>query len=168
MKNKGFTLIEILAVVIILGVIAMITIPSVSKYINDSRKEAYIATARKYLEGSLFAIKKNKFDMSDKTSTYYISYRCISLEKGGNSPYGEWEDAYVVMGYNDECNDYEVYWTSLDSKGHGVELTLFNRLSVNSIVTSLKKVEVKNLPGKTGKIKILDINDNGKCSVIEK
>ena len=42
MRNeKGFTLIEILAVVIILGIIMIITIPAVSNYIVSSNKSAY-------------------------------------------------------------------------------------------------------------------------------
>ena len=42
-KNKGFTLIEIIAVVIIIGIIALIAVPSVSSYIANSRKTAYAA-----------------------------------------------------------------------------------------------------------------------------
>ena len=43
MKRRGFTLIEILAVIIILGIIALIAIPVVSNYIVDSRKKTYYA-----------------------------------------------------------------------------------------------------------------------------
>ena len=41
--RKGFTLIEIIAVVIIIGVLALIVVPSVSSYIFSSRKTAYNA-----------------------------------------------------------------------------------------------------------------------------
>lgn len=41
MKKNGFTLIEVLAVVIILGVVSLITMPVVQKNINDSKKQAY-------------------------------------------------------------------------------------------------------------------------------
>ena len=41
--RKGFTLIEIIAVVIIIGVLALIVVPSVSGYISSSRKTAYTA-----------------------------------------------------------------------------------------------------------------------------
>ena len=43
MKKKGFTLIEILAVIIILGIVAIIAIPAVSSYITDSRNKTYKA-----------------------------------------------------------------------------------------------------------------------------
>ena len=42
-KNKGFTLIEIIAVVIIIGIIALIAVPSVSGYIANSRNTTYKA-----------------------------------------------------------------------------------------------------------------------------
>lgn len=40
-NNKGFTLIEILAAVTILGIISTIAVVAVSKYIDKSRNEAY-------------------------------------------------------------------------------------------------------------------------------
>ena len=43
MKRKGFTLIEILAVIVILGIIAIIAVPIVSNYITDSRNKTYKA-----------------------------------------------------------------------------------------------------------------------------
>lgn len=41
MSNKGFTLIELIAVIIILGVIALIAIPIFSDNVDSSRKRAY-------------------------------------------------------------------------------------------------------------------------------
>ena len=41
MKNKGFTLVELLAVILILGVIDTITVPSVMSAIKTSREKAY-------------------------------------------------------------------------------------------------------------------------------
>ena len=39
LNKKGFTLIELLAVIVILGVLLAIAIPSVTKYINVSKKK---------------------------------------------------------------------------------------------------------------------------------
>ena len=41
MKNKGFSLIELLAVILILGFIALIAIPIVNKMIKESKDSAF-------------------------------------------------------------------------------------------------------------------------------
>ncbi len=41
--KKGFTLVELLAVIVILGILTLITVPIVSNYINDSRQKTYKA-----------------------------------------------------------------------------------------------------------------------------
>lgn len=39
--KKGFTLVELLGVIVILGIIAMIAIPTINTALNDSRQKAY-------------------------------------------------------------------------------------------------------------------------------
>ncbi len=42
MKNKkGFTLVELLAVVVILGLIILVTIPAVNRFILNSKEKAF-------------------------------------------------------------------------------------------------------------------------------
>ena len=41
MKNKGFTLVELLAVIVILGVILAIAIPSITSLINSSKQSGF-------------------------------------------------------------------------------------------------------------------------------
>lgn len=39
--KKGFTLIEIIAAIIIIGILAIVTVPAVSKYVNNSKDTTY-------------------------------------------------------------------------------------------------------------------------------
>jgi len=48
MKNRGFTLVELLAVIAILSIVALITIPIVSKYVNDSKIDARVSSVQLY------------------------------------------------------------------------------------------------------------------------
>ena len=45
MKNKGFTMIELLAVIVILAIIALIATPVVIKTINNAREKAFLDDA---------------------------------------------------------------------------------------------------------------------------
>ena len=49
MNKKGFTLIEIIAVIIILGILAFIAIPQVMNAIENSEKNGAIVSANRYV-----------------------------------------------------------------------------------------------------------------------
>jgi len=49
-NNKGFTLIELMATIIILSVIAAITIPKISKTVSETRQEIAIDNAYGYIK----------------------------------------------------------------------------------------------------------------------
>ena len=118
--NKGFTLIELLAVIIILGILMIIAIPSVTSYINNSRKSAYVDSAREIVAGARNFVNEGKVPMYDTSATYYIKASCISTENGQKSPYGDFVDdeTYVIVTYDGKGYDY--YWVSRDTTGQGV------------------------------------------------
>ena len=81
-KKKGFTLIELLAVIIILGIIMIIAIPSIAEYIDYSRRNSYVATAKGYLDATRIKINSYEYPFGDKDITYWIPVECLSLERG--------------------------------------------------------------------------------------
>lgn len=66
-------------------------------------------------------VDSSEFSMYDTDVTYYLPASCIFLESGGDSPYGEWKDAYIIVTYDEVGYDY--YWTSTDSANMGILLT---------------------------------------------
>ena len=118
MKNKAFTLIELLAVIIILGILMLIAIPSVTSYINNSRKETYVDTIKELLNGARTLVNSGDLDVYDHNKSYYLPYTCIEMDKGAKSPYGNLDEAYIVVSYRNDNFDY--YYVGKDEKGIGI------------------------------------------------
>ena len=47
-NKKGFTLVELLAVIVIMGILMMVAIPSISRVIENSRKDTFVDIAKSY------------------------------------------------------------------------------------------------------------------------
>ena len=160
MKNKkGFTLIELLAVIIILGVLMIIAIPAVTEYISSSRKSAYITTATRYIDGVRNKVNAAEIPVYDIETTYYIPGSCVSMEKGGKSPYGAWREYYVVVTYDGTGYDY--YWTSRDETNTGIYLTYQDLLDVDRIENNVTSISTSIGVGDREKILVL----KNSCSI---
>jgi prepilin-type N-terminal cleavage/methylation domain-containing protein len=128
-KKNGFTLIELLAVIIILGVLMLVAIPSVTSYINNSRKSAYADTAANYIKGATNLVNEGqKYQFFDENVLYMIpvghdtTKSCVALESGGQSPYNnEYAEAYVGVVYDNDKGSYTYFFTSVDGSGQGFE-----------------------------------------------
>ena len=95
MKNKGFTLVELLAVIAILAILVIIALPNVLKMFNDSKKNSFLTEAKtiysevskKYISESMKGNKltyvssedNTKLDMTGKKLQY-----CVLLNADGS------------------------------------------------------------------------------------
>lgn len=76
-KQNGFTLVELLAIIIIMGLITTIAVVYVNKIKLDAKKEAYIST----LNGLVKSIEEYvASDVSTDFKKDYISVKSITLE----------------------------------------------------------------------------------------
>ena len=141
MKNKAFTLIELLAVIIILGILMLIAIPSVTNYINNSRKSTYVTTVNELIRITINKVNSGDLNMFDTDTTYYVPCTCLKLENGeAKSPYGKFDPAYVVVTFDGE--NYHYYFTGKDVQNMGVPtLTSADILSKESIVANVDAID---------------------------
>ena len=81
MKKKGFTLVELLAVIAILAILVIIALPNVLKMFNDSKKNSFLTEAKTlYSEVSKKYISEN---MKGNKLTYISSEDDTKLEMTG-------------------------------------------------------------------------------------
>ena len=81
--KKGFTLVELLGVIVILGLIAMIAIPTINSAINSSREKAYDEQINTIVDTARTYMSKNSLKLPDQKN----GSRCIvsvdTLQKYG-------------------------------------------------------------------------------------
>lgn len=121
LNNKGFTLIEILAIMAILVILLGIAASVYTKIILDSSKDAFLAEATAQTQGIKQFIESEGVDVENDNTVYYFDCR-IGVEKT-KSPFEDWEGCYVVVTYNEESEKNTYYWTALDLDGWGVRLS---------------------------------------------
>jgi len=133
-KQKGFTLIELLAVIVVLGLLLAIAIPSVTKYVNQSRKKTLVTSINSYVDALIIELNNMSYTFTDEDTIYAVPIECISMEKGGSNPFGEWliasEDywGYVLVQYDKLTSDYRYGFTFMDSSGHGMYPTVIDKI----------------------------------------
>ncbi|WP_307068178.1 competence type IV pilus major pilin ComGC [Alkalibacillus filiformis] len=120
LKNqKGITLVELLAVIVILGIIALIAVPAIANVIEDSRYDSVKATAINIIEaGELYAVtnEEDSVTLSELEDEGYIN----------------------ISGYDDSSDDISV---SIDSSGS----TIDGILSDSNVAIQFTDATIQNI-----------------------
>jgi len=93
MKRKGFTLVELLAVIVILALLIVLAVPISNKVINDAKKKTFV----KYVD-KLYLDVINTYE-ADKASNPASNYKCFlyDIKKDLDLDYTKDFEGYVVV-----------------------------------------------------------------------
>lgn len=102
-NKKGFTLVELLAVIVILAIVMGLAAVAITSVLNNTRRSAFVTDAKSFIEGARDLVNSDALNDLLGTSggnyapsctvsnqkTKYIPISAIRLESGGEtSPYG--------------------------------------------------------------------------------
>ena len=107
-KNKGFTLVELLAVIVVLAIIMIIAVPSVLSSMDNARKNTFVIEARKILNSAMAKRQSNELtgninagatsvSIKMNGATTAVSYYCYTLSGIGVDAGGRY---HGVVLYN--------------------------------------------------------------------
>ena len=154
-NKKGFTLVELLAVIVIMAILLMIAIPSISSILYDSRSKLYVQDALTYVTTAKQLVIDQTFTIDDFDTTYYIHINNLTEGSKIRSPFSEWLDAYVVVTLNEDgTKDY--YWVSCDNAGWKIDLKEDKLLSQKDVYNGKKYVNNRQPVNGRSKIVIID------------
>ena len=176
-NKKGFTLVELLAVIVIMGILMMVAIPSISRVIESSRKDTFVDIAKAYAnaaktlwtadtltcEGTVAsAVDDGDYYILINTTESARTMLPVLVDQGGKSSWGNRDvNGYVrvhvetVTDNNGEPKRTTTFYVSLSDGTHG----LIDNGSMTS--DNLKKGNVKMDLSSDDKKKVELTLDNG-------
>ena len=102
-NNKGFTLVELLAVIVVLAIVMSMAVVAITGVLDNARKSSFVADAKSFLDGARNLVTADDVNTmlgtgtsnyaprcaNGKGETKYIPLNVINLQSGGKkSPYG--------------------------------------------------------------------------------
>lgn len=113
-NNKGFTLVETIAVIIILGVVLSIAVPSITNVVKSTNKNRMISDAETFISEVKEYVESDTIGNTPKDNKYKLVNIKSKLSK---SPYGK---EYKKNSYVDITN-YSVCLTDGEYEATGEE-----------------------------------------------
>ena len=115
MNNKGFTMIELLASMVLLSILMLTAVPTVLGVMDDSRKTTILNDSKKFVANVEYKLKHNNNYIKKPRSTAKEQGNCILMtlgyldlgtdfKEGPHGGYYSTDDSYVVVKLSEMGN----------------------------------------------------------------
>lgn len=118
MNKKGFTLIELIAVVVIMSIIAIIATPNIINMIDKGKKDQYITNAKEFISKATYMYKQDKYR---NDTTYFTTNSSGSRINLGKIESIKSEDLTDPYGYKYDINNSYIEFKEPSSSSTGVQ-----------------------------------------------
>lgn len=147
MNRKGFTLVELLGVIVILSIVILIAIPNITSTLERSKRDQYLTDAKKMVSLAEYELRKG--DLAKPAEGKYIiitlDYLATTdVEKDPDGVSYSLTDSYVVVARKDGYLKYYVNLVADHSKNStkawwGIKLAEKDELSSDDRYNLIKK-----------------------------
>ena len=129
--SRGFSLIELLAVVVILGVLSAVGIGAYSRIVTKSKLEAYLDVVKLQAKEASKLVNAGDYYADDDNTVYYFDYKIFDDDKSMQSPFGKWINAYVAVVFDGD--KYYYYWIGVDDAGWRIDYFLVSKSIIDKV-----------------------------------
>ena len=119
MNKKGFTLIELIAVVVIMSIIAIIATPNIINMIDKGKKDQYITNAKEFISKATYMYKQDKY--RNDTTYFTINDSGSSRINLGKIESIKSEDLTDPYGFKYDTNKSYIEFKEPSSSSTGVQ-----------------------------------------------
>lgn len=134
--KKGFTLVELLAVVVILGLVGSIAVILVTRSVDNSRRKTYASLGKTYGESvrKLRAEDRLPYKPKEGEAVLFLA-EFLDVQNGTVSPYAKivFDKSYVVI--TKDGDNFKYFVTLVDEKHNGIIGEDFNLIEEDTIKT---------------------------------
>lgn len=158
-NNKGFTLIEIIAVVAILGILSVVVVPNIFSLVTQSRDEIYLQDARRLIAQAQYKMSSNSSNIEKPSNGECIvmSLNYLNINDFQSPPHGGayMSDAsFVAIKSDGGTYKYAAMLVEHTSDGiyRGVKLSTeedLNSKTAHKSITSFNSGEIRYIDSQT-------------------